>query len=100
MLGSMDMPTGSAPPRRTIATPQGNAKLIDEIVVPSSFGPEDELVLQRLETSDGPLLRAGYRRAGRMLRGPVSATPEEVSELLRAATRSSSLSQVLPCHGK
>ena len=43
-----------------------------------------------------PLLRLGYRRGDRMIRGPVSATSDELLELLRLARADEGLAAVLP----
>jgi hypothetical protein len=68
-----------------IATPFGRASLVAEAAVSADGRPGEELVVQRLDTADGPLVRVGYRRDGRVLRGPVSATPAALRALLDAA---------------
>ena len=77
----MEKTPPAAPP---IATPFGRGTLVAEAAVSSGGRPDEELVVQRLDTADGPLVRVGYRRNGRMLRGPVSATPEALRALLDA----------------
>jgi hypothetical protein len=75
--------TPSAAP--SIATPFGRASLVAEAAVSADGRPGEELVMQRLEADDGPLIRFGWRRDGHMLRGPVSATPGTLRALLDAA---------------
>jgi hypothetical protein len=74
------------PAAPSIATPFGRASLVAEAAVSAGGRPGEELVVQRLDTADGPLIRVGYRRDGRILRGPVSATPAALRALLDAAT--------------
>jgi hypothetical protein len=73
-----------AAPRR-VATPHGPATVVAEASVPAAGRPDECLVLQRLETPSGDLIRLGYRRGDRMLRGPVSATAAELAALRIAA---------------
>ncbi len=64
-------------PRATIAVPGGRAVLLAEQVLPGD--PETgEIAVQSLERGDGTrFVRIGYRRNGRMIRGPVSL-PEDL----------------------
>lgn len=72
------------PPKpKTVASPLGPARVVAEAAVPAEGRAGEELVVQRLDTAGGPLIRLGYRRAGRMMRGPMSATPAELAALLR-----------------
>jgi hypothetical protein len=80
--------------RRRVAVPGGSAALIAEVAVPAARGGE-ELVLQRLEADDGPLVRLGYRRGGAVVRGPVSATPGELRQLAAAARAAPALAELL-----
>jgi hypothetical protein len=73
----------TSPKQQTVASPLGPARVVAEASVAAEGRAGEELVLQRLDTPDGPLVRLGYRREGRMLRGPMSATPAELSALLR-----------------
>ena len=73
------------PAAPSIATPFGRASLVAEAAVSADGRPGEELVLQRLDAPDGPLVRFGWRRDGHMLRGPVSATPATLRALLDAA---------------
>ena len=75
--------TPSAAP--SIATPFGRARLVAEAAVSADGRPGEELVMQRLDAGGSALVRFGYRRDGRMLRGPVSATPAALRALLDAA---------------
>jgi len=67
----MEKTPPAAPP---IATPFGRATLVAEAAVSAGGRPDEELVVPRLDTAEGPLVRVGYRRDGRILRGPVSAS--------------------------
>ncbi len=73
----------TSPKPKTVASPLGPARVVAEAAVAAGGRAGEELVLQRLDTPDGPLVRLGYRRDGRMLRGPMSATPAELAALLR-----------------
>jgi hypothetical protein len=86
--------TPSATP--SIATPFGRASLVAEAAVSADGRPGEELVVQRLDTADGPLVRLGYRRDGRILRGPVSATPAAFRALLGAAKKAGIEEVLLP----
>jgi hypothetical protein len=89
----MEKTPPAAPP---IATPFGRATLVAEAAVSAGGRPDEELVVQRLDTAEGPLVRVGYRRDGRILRGPVSATPEALRALLDAAQRAGIQKVLLP----
>ena len=66
-----------APSRPTIAVPGGRAVLLAEAVLPGDDAT-GEIAVQSLERTDGTrFVRIGYRRNGRVLRGPVSL-PEEL----------------------
>lgn len=69
--------TTPLPPRATIAVPGGRAILLAEHVLPGD--PDTgEIAIQSLERTDGTrYVRMGYRRNGRMIRGPVSL-PEDL----------------------
>jgi hypothetical protein len=82
--------------RRTASTPFGAGAVTAEIAIPAESRPGDELVAQRIETGAGPLLRVAYRRADRMLRGPVSATPADAAALRRALVGAAEFADVLP----
>ena len=86
--------TPSAAP--SIATPFGRASLVAEAAVSADGRPGEELVVQRLATADGPLVRVGYRRDGRVLRGPVSATPAALRALLGAVKKAGIEEVLLP----
>lgn len=63
--------------RATIAVPGGRAILLAEVVLPGD-AQTGEIAIQSLERTDGSrYVRMGYRRNGRMIRGPVSL-PEEL----------------------
>ena len=69
--------TSATPPRATIAVPGGRAVLLAEHVLPGDT-ETGEIAIQSLERSDGTrFVRMGYRRNGRMIRGPVSL-PEDL----------------------
>jgi hypothetical protein len=91
-------PTAPATPRvRRVSLPGGSARVAGEVRLTVAERPEEELVLQALERGDAaPLLRLGYRRGDRMIRGPVSATSGELLELLRLARADDGLAAVLP----
>jgi len=74
------------PSRRDgVAVPGGRARLLAEIVEPGG-GEAGDIVAQALERDDGTrLLRIGYRRAGRVTRGPVTASARPWQRLLRRA---------------
>lgn len=73
-----------APRARRVAIPGGHAEVLDEVRLAVAARPGEQLVAQALATADGPLLRVGYARAGRVVRGPVTATPAEVLALANA----------------
>jgi hypothetical protein len=75
----------TSPKPKTVASPLGPARVVAEAAVAAEGRAGEELVVQRLETPEGPLVRLGYRRDGRMLRGPMSATPAELAALFREA---------------
>jgi hypothetical protein len=79
---------------RRVAVPGGSAALVAEVAVAAARGGE-ELVLQRLEADVGPLVRLGYRRGGSVIRGPVSATPDELRRLAAAAQAAPALAELL-----
>ncbi len=74
----MSTSTPSSPPvRPTIAVPGGRAILLAEEVLPGDPAT-GEIAVQSLERTDGTrFVRVGYRRNGRMIRGPVSL-PEDL----------------------
>ena len=86
-----------APPRRaTIAVPGGRATLISEIVE-TGDNETGDIVLQSLERSDGRcFLRLGYRRNGRLIRGPVSFEPRAVARLFKQAAKDTTIGPLLP----
>ena len=66
-----------SPTPPTIAVPGGRAILLAEQVLPGDPTTGD-IAIQSLERTDGTrFVRMGYRRNGRMIRGPVSL-PEEL----------------------
>jgi hypothetical protein len=79
---------------RRVSVPGGSAALVAEVAVAAARGGE-ELVLQRLEADGGPLLRLGYRRGGAVVRGPVSATPDELRRLAAAALAAPALAELV-----
>jgi hypothetical protein len=74
------MPTSTitpAPSRPTIAVPGGRAILLAEQILDGD-ATTGEIAIQSLERADGTrFVRIGYRRNGRMIRGPVSM-PEDL----------------------
>jgi len=86
-----------APARRaTIAVPGGRATLISEIVETGDSETGD-IVLQSLERSDGRcFLRLGYRRNGRLIRGPVSFEPRAFARLFKQAAKDTTIGPLLP----
>jgi hypothetical protein len=83
-------------PRR-VSLPGGSARVAGEVRLAVAERPDEELVLQALDRGDAaPLLRLGYRRGDRMVRGPVSATSDELLALLRLARDEDGLAAVLP----
>jgi hypothetical protein len=84
------------PAAPSIATPFGRASLVAEAAVSAEGRSGEELVVQRLDTAEGPLVRLGYRRDGRVVRGPVSATPATLRALLEAAKGAGIDKVVLP----
>ena len=65
------------PTRPTIAVPGGRATLLAEQVLNGDPATGD-IAIQSLERTDGTrFVRMGYRRTGRMIRGPVSL-PEDL----------------------
>jgi hypothetical protein len=80
-------PAARAPrdPRPVVNVPDGRARLVGEVAVRPSDRPDEELVVQALESQDGePLVRVGYRRHGRMLRGPMTAAAADLAALVVA----------------
>jgi hypothetical protein len=58
--------------------------------------PDEEIVLQALDAGEAPaMVRLGYRRGGRAIRGPVSATVAELHELLALARADPGLGALL-----
>ncbi len=88
----MEPTTEQAPRTRTSATPVGRAVISADACLPSSLREGDEIVVQHLDSPVGPLVRLAYRRADRVLRGPVTMTPDEVEQLLVTATTPSNTS--------
>ncbi len=75
-------PTSS---RCTIAVPGGRARLLGELAEAGDAEGGD-IIIQALERSDGfQLIRLGYRRNGRLIRGPVSIPPDAWRRLLLQA---------------
>jgi len=65
-------PSSPLPTRATIAVPGGRATLLAEHVMIGDPAT-GEIAIQSLERTDGTrFVRMGYRRNGRMIRGPVS----------------------------
>ena len=91
-------PTAPERPRvRRVSLPGGSARVAGEVRLEVAERPGEELVLQALDRGEAaPLLRLGYRRGDRMIRGPVSATSAELLELLRLARDEDGLAAVLP----
>jgi len=91
------LPTPPAPARRaTIAVPGGRATLTAEVV---EIGDSEtgDIVLQALERSDGRcFLRLGYRRNGRLVRGPVSFEPRAFARLVKQAAKDAIIGPLLP----
>jgi hypothetical protein len=87
-----------AGPRRApkVAVPGGSARLAAEVRLVPAGRPDEEIVLQALDAGEGAaLLRLGYRRAGRTIRGPVSATADELHALLALARAEPALATLL-----
>ena len=83
--------------RPLVAAPGGPARLRAEVSIRPAARPDEEIVVQGLEAADGaPLLRLGYRRSGRMLRGPVTVAPDELTSLAAAVRLDPVLSAGLP----
>jgi hypothetical protein len=80
----MEPSTAPAHRPRTSATPVGPATITGETAIPSALRDGDEVVLQHLESPVGPLVRVAYRRADRVLRGPIAMTPDEAAALAEA----------------
>gem|GEM_PF-1843478 len=91
------LPTPPAPARRaTIAVPGGRATLTAE-VVETGDSETGDIVLQSLERSDGRcFLRLGYRRNGRLVRGPVSFEPRAFARLVKQAAKDATIGPLLP----
>lgn len=77
----------TAPARPTVACPGGRAAVVAEQVVHDD--PDTgEVVLQTLARADGErFVRIGYRRGGRLIRGPVSLPEAVWPRLPRRAPR-------------
>lgn len=73
----------AASPRR-VAIPGGSALVVDEIRVPARGRDDESLIAQALAGPDGPLVRVGYGRSGRVVRGPVTVAPGELADLVGA----------------
>ena len=77
----------TTPARPTVACPGGRAAVLAEQVVHEDPDTGD-VVLQLLERADGErYLRLGYRRDGRVIRGPVSLPETAWAALPRRLTR-------------
>jgi len=77
--------------RPVVNLPDGRARLVGEVAIRPDGRPDEELVLQALESSDGEaLLRVGYRRRGTIMRGPMTTSAAQFGALL-AALRSDAL---------
>jgi hypothetical protein len=98
MTSDHTTPATSPPARpRRVSLPGGSARVAGEVRLAVAERPDEELVLQALDRGDAaPLLRLGYRRGDRMIRGPVSATSDELLALLRLARDEEGLAAVLP----
>jgi hypothetical protein len=84
-----------------VSIPGGQAKVLGEARLVPAARPDEELVLQALETRAGELLlRLGYRRGAHVLRGPVSATPAEVAALVALAAAEPAVAPLLPGAGR
>lgn len=84
------------PRRATIAVPGGRATLTAEVAETGDDATGD-VVLQSLERSDGRcFLRIGYRRNGRLVRGPVSCEPRALARLLKRAAKDATIGPLLP----
>ncbi len=68
---------------RKIATPWGQATVVEEVVLPQDAdGREFASLVQLLEGSDGaPLIRFAYTTDGSVRRGPVTLRGEDVERL-------------------
>ncbi len=86
----------TTPTRTTIAVPGGRATLVAEVV--EHCGDETgDVYLQALERTDGAVyVRAGYRRGGRFVRGPVSAPIDAWARLLATAFAAPPLAGIAP----
>ncbi|MGI9116974.1 MAG: hypothetical protein ACR2JV_04995, partial [Gaiellales bacterium] len=87
LVGMADSTILPSPARPTIAVPGGRAILIAEVVEPGDDAV-GEIVIQTLERADGArFVRLGYRRGGRVIRGPVSLPVDLWSRLSRRPPR-------------
>lgn len=75
---------------RRVTIPGGRATVVDETAVEVGR-PDEAIVVQLLDATDGPRVRIGYRRTGRTVRGPVTATADELERLVDAISRSPAL---------
>lgn len=92
--------TAPARPAR-VSIPGGQAAVLAEVRLVPAARPDEELVLQALQTRAGEsLLRLGYRRGGNVLRGPVSATPAELAALVALAAAEPAVAALLPGAGR
>ena len=82
------MTTTIAPSPVTVACPGGRAAVVAEQVVHDD-PTTGEVVAQLLERADGErFMRLGYRRGGRVIRGPVSLPVAAWSALPKRLARS------------
>jgi hypothetical protein len=97
-MTSTAAPSSPSPSPVRVAVPGGRARLVSETAEPGPDG--GEVVLQLLQRDDGGLLaRIGYRRDGRVVRGPASLDPKALRRLLRRASRHPSLAGIAPAGG-
>ena len=86
--------------RATIVVPGGRARLLAEIVE-SGDSETGDIVLQALERNDGfQLIRVGYRRNGRMVRGPVSVSPRTWKRLISKAGADAVIAPLIETTGR
>ena len=82
---------------KVVQLPWGTATVEAVVCVPAAHDPEGEIgaALLRERASGDELLRLFYRKAGRVMRGPVTFSAAEAAALAIAATEQPALRRLL-----
>lgn len=78
-------PTTAEPRRRRVSYPGGTGAVAERSERPCTLRAGDRCVIERIDGHDATLVRLGYQRSDRMLRGPLTMPMTELLQLLEAA---------------